>query len=94
MKFRVPDRHMDAAGIQPLPPQPCGHGIRQKGNARPDLCPCGKIFREGKPIANGFYRLRREPWAHRGSIETVGVIGELRSQLSHQQFQCIPVIGG
>lgn len=39
MKFRVPDRHMDAAGIQPLPPQPCGHGIRQKGNARPDLVP-------------------------------------------------------
>ena len=33
MEGRVPDGDLDATGVQSLPPQPGGHGVRQNGDA-------------------------------------------------------------
>ena len=33
MEGRVPDGDLDAPGVQSLPPQPGGHGVRQNGDA-------------------------------------------------------------
>ena len=94
MELGVPHRHLEAAGVQPGPPQAGGHGVRQHRDAAPDLRPRGEVLGEGGAVAHGLHHLRVVPGADRVCVQAVGVVVELGAHLAHHGLQGLFFAGG
>ncbi len=93
LEIRRPQRHLDAAGVQPGGTEPHGHAVCQQGDAGADLVPGGEVFPEGGAVAHGLHRLPVVPGADRLMLQSVGVLMELEAQLAHEGLQHLRLAG-
>ena len=83
----VPDAHGYAAAVQPLLPQPPGHAVAERLQAAAHLLPAGQVFRKGRAVAHGLYRLMLVLGADRGIVQPICVAVELHAHLAHELLQ-------
>ena len=93
MKLGVSDSHLQSAGIQPMVPQACGHGISQHGNARLHLNPCRQILRKCGAVADRLGRLGIEAGANGRAVQAIGVGMELQAHFAKKRLQRIRAAG-